>query len=65
MSPINNIFGEICENLSITPLDPKSGEHEDHIPPIVAVLIYAITVSGIFGRYAAILSPFFINKSPS
>ena len=26
-----------------------SGEQEDHIPPRVAVLIYAITVSGIFG----------------
>ena len=44
------IFGLICENLSITPAVPKSGEHEDHIPPIAAVLIYAITVSVIFGR---------------
>ena len=60
---MNNIFGEICENRSITPAVPKSGEQEDHTAPRTAVLIYAITVSGILGKYAATLSPFFIPFS--
>ena len=61
MSPINNIFGVNCEKLSITPVVPKSGEQEDHTAPRTEVLIYAITVSGIFGKYAATRSPFFIQ----
>ena len=61
LSPINKIFGLICENRSITPVVPKSGEQEDHIAPRTDVLIYAITVSGKFGKYAATRSPLFIS----
>ena len=55
-----SIFGEICLNLSITAFGPKSAEQEDHIAPILAEAKNEITVSGIFGRIAAILSPFWI-----
>ena len=44
----------------MTPAVPKSGEQEDHIAPKVEVLIYAVTASGILGKYAATRSPFFI-----
>ena len=55
MSPIalnliTNILGLICANLSITPLTPKSGEHDDQIAPIALVPIKYSTVSIIFGR---------------
>ena len=51
-----NIFGLIWENLSINPWVPKSGEHEDHIAPIVDAAKKHSTVSIWFGVYAAILS---------
>ena len=46
---INNIFGLIWENLSITPFTPKSGEQEDHMAPIAEVEIKTSTVSMVFG----------------
>ena len=39
---------------------PKSGEHDDQTAPNTEVLRYAITASGIFGKYAATRSPLFI-----
>ena len=56
----NKILGLICENLSTTPLIPKSGEHDDHIDPIATVPKKASTVSGIFVIYAATRSLDFI-----
>ena len=53
------ILGLICPNLSITALDPKSDEHDDQMAPILATDKNEITVSGILGRTAATLSPFF------
>ena len=43
-------FGSICENLSNTPLVPKSGEHELHTAPMELVASMATTASGTFGR---------------
>ena len=57
---MNKTFGLIWENLSITPLDPKSGLQEDQIPPKEVVAMNASTVSIVFGIYAATLSPFLI-----
>ena len=53
-------FGLIWENLSITPCVPKSGEHDDQIPPIALVAKKLSTVSIWFTVYAAILSFFLI-----
>ena len=39
LQQIDSIFGLICENLSITPEDPKSGEHEDQTAPRTDVAI--------------------------
>ena len=57
---MNNTFGLICENLSTTPLTPKSGEQEDQMAPIEVVAMKASTVSIVLGKYAAILSLFLI-----
>ena len=46
----HNILGLICENLLITLVVPKSGEHEDHIAPIETVAKKDSTVSIKFGR---------------
>jgi len=51
-----SIFGSICLNLSIIAFAPKSDEQDDQIAPICAQAKNASTVSGIFGRTAAILS---------
>ena len=53
------ILGSICLNLSTTPCVPKSGEHDDHIIPFFAQAKKLITVSILFGTYAATRSPFF------
>ena len=53
---IIKIFGSICLNLSIIAFGPKSDEQDDHIAPICAQAKKDITVSGIFGRTATILS---------
>ena len=60
---MNKTFGLICENLSTTPLIPKSGEQEDQMAPIEVVAIKASTASIVLGKYAAILSFFFIFLS--
>ena len=44
---INNIFGSICFNLSITAWGPKSAEHEDQIAPILAAPKNEITDSAV------------------
>jgi len=45
-------------NLSNTAFDPKSGEHDAQIPPILATAKKEITASGIFGKIPATRSPF-------
>ena len=50
LSTINKTFGLICEKRSITPLIPKSGEHEDQIAPKEEVARNASTVSIKFGK---------------
>ena len=47
---MNKIFGLICEKRSITPLTPKSGEHDDHIAPIEDEARNASTVSIELGK---------------
>ena len=42
---------------STTPCTPKSGEHEHHVAPRLALASIAITVSGMLGRIAATRSP--------
>ena len=59
---IINSLGFNWENLSITALNPKSDEQEDHTAPILADARKAIIVSAIFGKYPTITSPFLIFK---
>ena len=61
---MNNTFGLICENLSTTPLTPKSGEQEDQMAPIEVVAMKASTVSIVLGKYAAILFFFLMIRRP-
>ena len=51
------ILGSICPKRSSAPATPKSGEHEDHTPPTLAVASMPITASGPFGSQAATRSP--------
>ena len=56
-STVISTVGSICWNRSATLRSPKSGEHDDHTAPMLAVASSAMTASGMFGRYAATRSP--------
>ena len=51
-------MGSTWPNLSSTPCTSKSGEHEVHTAPKLAVASIDITVSGMLGKKPATLSPF-------
>jgi hypothetical protein len=53
----NSTFGAICPKRSRTARLPKSGEHDDHTAPMLAVASAATTVSGRFGNQPATRSP--------
>ena len=54
--------GLTCPNLSTTPLEPKSGEHDVHIPPSEDTASMVITVSTQFGTKPATIVPFLTPK---